>query len=83
MYKIRVADARGEWTVSRRFRHFEALHRVLRDVPGYGLKPPGKRIFSRTQNVEFVEERRQMLDTYLGQILADASLAGAACQLHL
>ncbi len=77
MYKIRVADARGEWTVSRRFRHFEGLHRNLRDVAAYRIKLPGKRIFAHGQSVEFVEERRQGLDNYLQQVLADARLAGA------
>ncbi len=32
VYKIRAADARGEWTVSRRYSNFEQLHRQLRDV---------------------------------------------------
>lgn len=32
VYKIRAADARGEWTVSRRYSNFELLHRQLRDV---------------------------------------------------
>ena len=32
MYKIRAADANGEWTVSRRYSNFEQLHRQLRDV---------------------------------------------------
>lgn len=30
IYKIRVGDDTGEWTVSRRFRNFETLHRALR-----------------------------------------------------
>lgn len=34
VYKIRVADHSGEWTVSRRFRNFETLHRQLREVRG-------------------------------------------------
>ena len=33
-YKVRVADAAAEWTVSRRFRNFEALHARLRQVRG-------------------------------------------------
>ena len=32
VYKIRAADAQGEWTVSRRYSNFEQLHRQLRDV---------------------------------------------------
>ena len=32
VYKIRAADAKSEWTVSRRYSNFELLHRQLRDV---------------------------------------------------
>jgi len=35
IYKIRVADDSGEWTVSRRFRNFETLQRTLREMPAY------------------------------------------------
>ena len=79
VYKIRVADSRGEWTVSRRFRSFEALHRNLRDQLGpvlYSLKLPAKRIFSASQGVAFVEERRVQLNGYLAQIVADPVLYG-------
>lgn len=44
-FKIRVADDSGEWTVSRRYRQFESLHRQLRCYPCYRLKLPPKRIF--------------------------------------
>lgn len=76
IYKIRVADGTGEWTVSRRFRNFEALHRTLKEVPSFRVRMPAKRVFTHSQTVEFVEERRQQLDTYLQQILADSTLAG-------
>lgn len=33
MFIIRVADDRGEWTLARRFRHFESLHRSMRCPP--------------------------------------------------
>lgn len=76
IYKIRVADSTGEWTVSRRFRNFESLQRTLKELPGYRIRMPAKRVFTHSQNVEFVEERRQQLDHYLQQILADSSLTG-------
>ena len=39
VYKIRAADANGEWTVSRRYSNFEQLHRQLRDVRAHhGLR---------------------------------------------
>ena len=78
IYKIRVADSTGEWTVSRRFRNFESLQRTLKELPGYRIRMPAKRVFTHSQNVEFVEERRQQLDIYLQQILADSSLTGRA-----
>ncbi len=43
--QIRVADNAGEWTVSRRYRNFEVLHRQLRAYTAYRLKLPPKRIF--------------------------------------
>lgn len=81
IYKIRVADSTGEWTVSRRFRNFESLQRTLKELPSYKIKMPAKRVFSHSQNVEFVEERRQQLDHYLQQILGDATLTGKFSQI--
>ena len=76
IYKIRVADASSEWTVSRRFRNFETLHRALRESPAYRLRLPAKRIFSQQHSVEFVEDRRQQLDSYLQALLANPAVAG-------
>ena len=78
IYKIRVADSTGEWTVSRRFRNFESLQRRLKELPGFRVRMPAKRVFTHSQNVGFVEERRQQLDQYLQQILGDDSLTGAS-----
>ena len=76
VYKIRVKDGSGfEWTVSRRYRHFEVLHRQLRSDPAYRLKLPPKRIFFHSQNFDFVEERRKALDTYLQCILVNPKLS--------
>ena len=76
IYKIRVADGSGEWTVSRRFRNFETLHRALRELAAYRLRLPAKRIFSQQHSVEFVEDRRQQLDAYLQALLANPAVAG-------
>lgn len=43
VYKIRVADDVSEWTVTRRFRNFEALHRRLRDHPAVRAQGKGGR----------------------------------------
>ena len=77
--QVRVADAAGEWTVSRRFRNFETLHRALREAPGFrGVRLPAKKMFGQQHSVEFVEERRQQLDSYLQELLAHQAVAGAA-----
>ncbi len=38
MFIIRVADDSGEWSVARRFRNFETLHRAMR---GCAARQPG------------------------------------------
>jgi len=76
VYKIRVGDdSEREWTVSRRYRHFEVLHRQLRDTPYYKLKLPPKRIFFHTKTEDFVEDRRNALDVYLQEVLSIPCLA--------
>lgn len=75
VYKIRATDATREWTVSRRYSNFEQLHRQLRDVPAYRLKLPPKRLFPNP-TPDFVEERRQQLDSYLQQLLQEHLLQG-------
>jgi sorting nexin-13 len=76
LFHLRVADGRGEWAVTRRHRHFEALHRALKDVPGYRLRLPSRRAFGPTQTPDAVEERRRALDAHLWRLLADPALAG-------
>lgn len=78
IYNIRVADGAGEWTVSRRFRNFETLHRALREVASLrGLRLPAKKMFGQQHSVEFVEERRQQLDAYLQELLQHPAVVGA------
>ncbi|GAB4817940.1 hypothetical protein N2152v2_004986 [Parachlorella kessleri] len=77
VYRVRVADDVDEWTVSRRYRNFETLHKQLKSLPGYRLKLPPKRIFTHTQSVDFVEERRVALDKYLQAALAHDMLAAS------
>jgi len=78
VYRIRVGDDGGggrEWTASRRYRHFEVLHRQLRSLSGYASKLPPKRIFFHTQNADFVEDRRRALDAFLQEVLQVPQLA--------
>ena len=42
---------------------------------GCRLKLPPKRIFVHSNNAEFVEERRDALDSYLAALLAHPQLA--------
>eukprot|EP00890_Picochlorum_soloecismus_P004147 jgi/Picsp_1/4733/NSC_02102-R1_protein len=74
VYKIRVGDASKEWTICRRYRQFEVLHRQLRQIAGYDCQLPGKRFFFHSPNVEFIEQRRCALDDYLQSILQNPTL---------
>eukprot|EP00887_Chlorella_sp_A99_P005446 scaffold1.g5446.t1 len=78
VFKIRVADAVGQWTVSRRYRQFETLHRQLRIHPAYRLRLPPKRIFHHSHDVEFVMSRRNGLDAYLKALVAHPELRGCS-----
>jgi len=64
VYSIRVGDDRGEWTVSRRYRHFEQLHRALRslNLNGFDAELPSKRYFYRDFTPSYVEARRVALN---------------------
>ncbi|WIA09197.1 hypothetical protein OEZ85_008607 [Tetradesmus obliquus] len=76
VYKVRVADDRGEWTVTRRYRHFEALHKRLKDAPHYKELPcslPPKRLLT-ARDAPFVMKRRDELDCYLQALLCSSFL---------
>ena len=45
-------------------------------VPAYRLKLPPKRLFVHNPTPDFVEERRQQLDTYLQMLLQERQLQG-------
>jgi len=74
VYKIRVGDALKEWTICRRYRQFEVLHRQLRQISSYDCQLPGKRFFFHSPNVEFIEQRRCALDDYLQSVLQNPVL---------
>ncbi|KAF6266509.1 PXA domain-containing protein [Scenedesmus sp. NREL 46B-D3] len=76
VYKVHVADDRGEWTVTRRYRHFEALHKRLKDAPHYKDLPaslPPKRLLT-ARDTPFVVRRRDELDCYLQALLCSSLL---------
>ena len=74
VYSIRVGDNRGEWTISRRYRHFEQLHRHMRGVKGYNASLPPKRLFFHDLSPAYIESRRQALDAYLQKLLESPDL---------
>ncbi|CAA2940964.1 uncharacterized protein LOC111388366 isoform X1 [Olea europaea subsp. europaea] len=75
VYSIAVADAENTWSVKRRYRNFERLHRHLKDIPNYMLHLPPKRIFSSSTDDAFVHQRCIQLDKYLQDLLSIANVA--------
>ena len=55
---------------------------ALVQVQAYRLKLPPKRLFVHNPTPDFVEERRQQLDTYLQMLLQERQLQGV-CDLFL
>ena len=79
VYSIRIGDDRGEWTVSRRYRHFEQLHRALRslNLSGFDAELPSKRYFYRDFTPSYVEARRVALNKYIQAILENPIFYGS------
>ncbi|RDX92043.1 Copia protein, partial [Mucuna pruriens] len=76
VYSIEVIDAQNKtWSVKRRYRNFERLHRHLKDIPNYTLQLPPKRIFSSSTDDAFVHQRCIQLDKYLQDLLSIANVA--------
>ncbi|KAH9605121.1 hypothetical protein KSS87_000452 [Heliosperma pusillum] len=76
VYSIAVSDAQNRtWFVKRRYRNFERLHRLLKDIPNYNLHLPPKRIFSSSTEDAFVHQRCVQLDRYLQDLLSIANVA--------
>ncbi|CAN6336682.1 unnamed protein product [Urochloa humidicola] len=70
VYSISVTDANGNsWSIKRRFRHFEELHRRLKEYAQYNLHLPPKHFLSSGLEVPVVRERCKLLDIYLKNLL--------------
>ncbi|KAG8086531.1 hypothetical protein GUJ93_ZPchr0010g10236 [Zizania palustris] len=70
VYSVSVTDANSNsWSIKRRFRHFEELHRRLKEYPQYNLHLPPKHFLSSGLEVPVVRERCKLLDTYLKKLL--------------
>lgn len=70
VYSISVTDNDNHtWSIKRRFRHFEELHRRLKDFTEYSLSLPPKRFLSSSLDSSVVYERCNLLDKYLKDLL--------------
>lgn len=70
VYSIAVTDANNHsWSIKRRFRHFEELHRRLKEFLEYNLSLPPKHFLSSGLDVPVVQERCKLLDKYLKRLL--------------
>ncbi|XXG47957.1 hypothetical protein AAC387_Pa02g2515 [Persea americana] len=78
VYSISVTDANNNsWSIKRRFRHFEELHRRLKEFPQYNLSLPPKHFLSSGLDVSVVQERCKLLDTYLKKLLQIPTVSGS------
>ncbi|KAF7843347.1 Sorting nexin-16 [Senna tora] len=58
VYSISVTDVNNNsWSIKRRFRHFEELHRHLKEFPEYDLHLPPKHFLSTGFDVPIIQER--------------------------
>nr|XP_010924750.1 uncharacterized protein LOC105047506 isoform X2 [Elaeis guineensis] len=78
VYSIAVTDANNNsWSIKRRFRHFEELHRRLKEFPEYNLSLPPKHFLSSGLEVPVVQERCRLLDIYLKKLLQLPTISGS------
>ncbi|XP_008792345.2 uncharacterized protein LOC103708990 isoform X1 [Phoenix dactylifera] len=78
VYSIAVTDANNNsWSIKRRFRHFEELHRRLKEFPEYNLSLPRKHFLSSGLEVPVVQERCRLLDIYLKKLLQLPTISGS------
>ncbi|XP_058113709.1 uncharacterized protein LOC131256706 isoform X3 [Magnolia sinica] len=78
VYSISVTDAdNNNWSIKRRFRHFEELHRHLKEFSEYNLSLPPKHFLSSGLELSVVQERCKLLDTYLKKLLQLPTISGS------
>ncbi|XP_073015478.1 uncharacterized protein [Primulina eburnea] len=81
IYSISVTDVNNNsWSIKRRFRHFEELHRRLKDFPEYNLHLPPKHFLSTALDVLIIQERCKLLDQYLKKLL---QLPTVSCSIEV
>ncbi|KAL6994747.1 hypothetical protein U1Q18_044888 [Sarracenia purpurea var. burkii] len=78
VYSIFVTDVNNySWSIKRRFRHFEDLHRHLKEFPEYNLQLPPKHFLSSGLDVPVIQERCKLLDQYLKKLLQLPTISGS------
>nr|GLL23496.1 uncharacterized protein LOC109188019 isoform X1 [Ipomoea trifida] len=78
VYSISVTDAyNNNWSIKRRFRHFEELHRRLKEFSEYNLHLPPKHFFSTGLDVPVIQERCKLLDMYLKKLLQHPTISNS------
>lgn len=78
VYCISVTDAENNsWSIKRRYRHFEELHRRLKQYPEYNLHLPPKHFLSTGLDVPVIQERCKLLDEYLKKLMQLPTVSGS------
>ncbi|CAM8940701.1 unnamed protein product [Rhodiola kirilowii] len=78
VYSISVTDVNNHsWSIKRRFKHFEQLHRRLKEYPQYNLHLPPKHFLSTGSDMSVIQERSQLLDKYLKKLMQLPTVSGA------
>ncbi|XP_024007702.1 uncharacterized protein LOC18993348 isoform X2 [Eutrema salsugineum] len=78
VYSIAVTDeSNHSWSIKRRFRHFEELHRRLKVFPEYNLHLPPKHFLSTGVDIPVIQERCVLLDDYLKKLLQQPRISGS------
>ncbi|CAI9753803.1 unnamed protein product [Fraxinus pennsylvanica] len=81
VYSISVTDVNSNsWSIKRRFRHFEELHRRLKEYPEYNLHLPPKHFLSSGLDVSIIQQRCKLLDQYLKKLL---QLPTVSCSIEV
>ncbi|MFS8000186.1 putative Phox domain, sorting nexin, PX domain superfamily [Helianthus anomalus] len=77
VYPISVTDVNNvNWSIKRRFRHFEELHWRLKEYPEYNLHLPPKHFLSTGLDVDVIQERCKLLDIYLKRLMQFPTISG-------
>ncbi|XP_062089343.1 uncharacterized protein LOC133795894 isoform X2 [Humulus lupulus] len=78
VYSISVVDVNNNsWSIKRRFRHFEELHRRLKMFSEYTLHLPPKHFLSTGLDVVVIRERCKSLDDYIKKLMLLPTISGS------